>query len=76
VRPPAETSPFAAYYSRKFFTAVRLHDQFNLNVRVAQEIWDHFTLYLLFKNILDDYNPDPFNPGPGFMCYGGFEAKL
>ena len=29
-----------------------------------------------FKNILDDYNPDPFNPGPGFMFYGGFEAKL
>ncbi len=76
VRPPEPTSPFAAYYSRKFFTAVRLHDRFNLNVRVAQEMWEHFTLYLLFKNILDDYNPDPFNPGPGFMCYGGFEAKL
>ncbi|MBN2160960.1 MAG: TonB-dependent receptor plug domain-containing protein [Spirochaetes bacterium] len=76
VRPPADTSSFAAYYSRRFFTAVRLHDQFSLNARVSQEIWKHFTLYVLFKNILDDYNPDPFNPGPGFMFYGGFEAKL
>lgn len=73
VRPPAGPPSF---YSRRFFTAVRLHDSFSLNARVAQEIWDHFTLYVLFKNILDDYNPDPFNPGPGFMFYGGFEAKL
>jgi outer membrane receptor protein involved in Fe transport len=73
---PAQTPPASAFYSRKFFTAVSLHNQFNLNARVAQEVWDHFTLYVLFKNILDDYNPDPFNPGPGFMCYGGVEAKL
>lgn len=68
--------PGTFFYSRQFFDTVKLHNQFNLNVKVSQEIWKHFTLYVLFKNILDDYNPDPFNPGPGFMCYGGFEAKL
>ena len=73
VRPPLGPP---SYYSRRLFTKVRLHDSFNLNARVSQEIVDHFTLYVLFKNILDDYNPDPFNPGPGFMFYGGFEAKL
>lgn len=69
------TGPPSAYW-QKYFEAVRLHDNFNLNIKVSQVIWSHFTLYVLFKNILDDYNPDPFNPGPGFMCYGGFEAKL
>ncbi len=72
IAPPVGTF----FYSRQFFDTVKLHNQFNLNVKVSQEIWKHFTLYVLFKNILDDYNPDPFNPGPGFMCYGGFEAKL
>jgi len=72
IAPPAGT----IFYSRQFFDTVKLHNQFNLNVKVSQEIWKHFSLYVLFKNILDDYNPDPFNPGPGFMCYGGFEAKL
>ncbi|MBP7737582.1 MAG: hypothetical protein KA369_16495 [Spirochaetes bacterium] len=71
--PPSGTTYF---YSRNFFDTVKLHNQFNLNVKVSQEIWKRFTLYVLFKNILDDYNPDPFNPGPGFLCYGGFEAKL
>ncbi|HNW29327.1 MAG TPA: TonB-dependent receptor, partial [Spirochaetota bacterium] len=72
VAPP----PGTFFYSRQFFDTVQLHNQFNLNVKVSQVIWEHFTLYVLFKNILDDYNPDPFNPGPGFTCYGGFEAKL
>ncbi len=28
------------------------------------------------KNVMDDYNADPFNPGPGRMFYAGGSAKF
>lgn len=33
------------------------------NVKLSQKIMEKFEFYVLCKNIFDDYNGDPFNPG-------------
>lgn len=65
-----------ATFSSDYFEPVRVHDPVILNIRVAHTFLEHYTAYILCRNILDDYNADPFNPGPGRMLYGGLEAKL
>ncbi|MBP7737584.1 MAG: TonB-dependent receptor plug domain-containing protein [Spirochaetes bacterium] len=71
---PAPDVQFAAF-SRSFFEPVKLHNPFMLNVKISQKIYKYITVYILCKNILDDYFADPFNPGPGRMFYGGINLK-
>ncbi len=56
-----------ATYSRRFFEPVKLHNPVMLNVKISQKIYKYISVYILCKNILDDYFADPFNPGPGRM---------
>ncbi|MFA5518256.1 MAG: TonB-dependent receptor plug domain-containing protein [Spirochaetota bacterium] len=67
---PAET-PF----STKYFEPVHLHNPVMLNVKIIQKLGENSEIYLLCKNLLDDYNTDPFIPEPGRTFYigGGIE---
>lgn len=63
-------------FTREYYSTTRLHDPIMLNIKLQQEFMGHFNVYVMCKNILDDYNADPFNPGPGRMFYFGGGARL
>ncbi|MBN1535048.1 MAG: TonB-dependent receptor plug domain-containing protein [Spirochaetes bacterium] len=63
-------------YTTAYFTTRRLHDPWMLNLKVSQDIWEHFSVWGMCKNILDDYNADPLNPGAGRIFYVGGSGKL
>ena len=71
-RPAAQDAP----YSTDLFTTVRLHDPVFLNLQVAQAVGPHFEVSARATNLLDDYSPDPFNPGPGRQFWIGLKAGL
>ncbi|HNW82190.1 MAG TPA: TonB-dependent receptor plug domain-containing protein [bacterium] len=64
---PAKTDPFSTDY----FETASLHDPVMLNLKISQEIWDYFKIWFAVKNLLDDYNSDPFNPGAGRSFFVG-----
>jgi outer membrane receptor protein involved in Fe transport len=68
----AAAEPFSSIYYR----TTKLHDPWMLHIKVSQEIWEHFSVWGMCKNILDDYNADPFNPGAGRVFYVGGSGKL
>jgi hypothetical protein len=63
-------------YSTYYFEAVDVHNPVMFNVRISQTVWGRFEVYVLCRNIFDDYNADPFNPGPGRMFYAGGNARF
>ncbi len=63
-------------YSTSYFKAVKLHNPIMLNAKISQKMLENFEVYIMCRNILDDYNADPFNPGPGRMFYFGGGAKI
>ena len=63
-------------YSTQYYKAVQLHNPLMLNIKISQKFMENFEVYGMCKNIMDDYNADPFNPGPGRMFYFGGSAKL
>lgn len=65
-----------ATYSTKYFTTIKLHNPVMFNVKISQKIMDNYEVYVMFKNIFDDYNADPFNPGPGFGFSIGGSASF
>jgi len=65
---PATTDP----YSTDYFEAVKLHNPLKLDVKISQKLFENFDVFAMCKNVLDDYNADPFNPGPGrVFSFGG-----
>jgi len=66
----------ATPYSTEYFKEVELHNPYMFNVKLSQKIMEKFEFYVLCKNIFDDYNADPFNPGPGRMFYIGGSAEF
>ncbi|MBN1627106.1 MAG: TonB-dependent receptor plug domain-containing protein [Deltaproteobacteria bacterium] len=65
-----------ADFSTWYFYAQKLHDPIKIDMKVSQKISDNYEAYVMCKNILDDYNADPFNPGPGRMFYAGLKASF
>jgi len=63
-------------YSTDYFEAVDLHNPLMFNVKLSQKIFEKFEVYVTCKNILDDYNADPFNPGAGRMFAFGGSAEF
>lgn len=61
-------------FSTSYFYARKLHDPVKIDVKLAQKIKEKYEVYVMCQNILDDYNADPFNPGPGRSWYAGFNA--
>jgi outer membrane receptor protein involved in Fe transport len=69
---PEGTEP----YSTDYFTTVKLHNPLLFNIKISQKFMEKYEVYVSCKNIFDDYNADPFNPGPGRMFYFGGSAEL
>jgi outer membrane receptor protein involved in Fe transport len=65
-----------ADFSTSYFYVQKLHDPFKIDIKLSQKFLDHYEGYIMCKNILDDYNADPFNPGPGRMWYAGLKASF
>lgn len=63
-------------YSIEYFTTIKLHNPVKFNVKISQKIMDNYEVYVMFKNIFDDYNSDPFNPGAGFGFAVGGSASF
>jgi outer membrane receptor protein involved in Fe transport len=71
-RPAGQDAP----YSTDLFTTVRLHDPVFLNLQITQSVGPHLEISARATNLLDDYSPDPFNPGPGRQFWIGLKAAL
>jgi len=71
-----EPGPVQTPFSTEYFEAVRLHDPVMLNIRLSRSFLIYYEVYVMCKNLLDDYEADPFIPGPGRMFYGGCSAKF
>lgn len=65
-----------AGFSTGYFKKVKLHNPIKLNIKISQKFLEHYEMYFICKNILDDYNADPLIPGPGRMFYLGGKIKL
>jgi len=63
-------------YSTEYFERLRLHDPLFLNIRISQQLFGSAGIYVLCKNVLDEYRPNPFNPGPGRTWYFGGKIVL
>ncbi|MFH0976250.1 MAG: TonB-dependent receptor plug domain-containing protein [Spirochaetota bacterium] len=65
-----------ADFSTKYYYAQKIHNPVMIDVKLSQKIYYDYEVYVMCRNILDDYLADPFNPGPGRMWYGGFKANF
>lgn len=63
-------------FSTSYFYAQKIHDPLMIDIKLSQRIYYDYEVYVMCKNILDDYAADPFNPGPGRMFYFGAKAGL
>jgi hypothetical protein len=43
---------------------------------VSQKLFEHFELWVMGRNLTDDYNADPLNPGPGMTWLFGASAEF
>jgi outer membrane cobalamin receptor len=66
----------AGTYTTDCYKTVKLHDPLMFNIKISQKIMEKYEVYISCKNIFDDYNADPFNPGPGRMFYIGGSAEF
>jgi len=73
---PSSTAVTVGDYSTAFYKTVELHDPLMFNIKISQKIMENYEVYVMCKNIFDDYNADPFNPGPGRMFYFGGSASF
>lgn len=71
-----EPFPTVTEFSTDYFEAVKLHNPVMANIRIAQKIDFNYEIYVMCKNILDDYEADPFIPGPGRVFYTGASAEF
>jgi hypothetical protein len=55
---------------------VELHNPVMINTKLSQKLFENFDLFVMCKNIFDDYNADPFNPGAGRMFSFGGSAEF
>jgi outer membrane cobalamin receptor len=63
-------------FSTKNYKEVKLHDPLMFNVKISQKVMDKYEAYVLCRNIFDDYDMDPFNPGPGRQFFFGLSAEI
>jgi hypothetical protein len=76
MRSRPESDPAQRYkFTTDCFAPVKLNNPLMLDAKISQKFLYHYEVYLLCKNIFDDYLPDPFNPGPGRTFYLGLKAN-
>ncbi len=73
---PEVTTPPLVPYSTEYFKTVNVHDPVMINIKISQKMFEYYELYVMCRNVFDDYNADPFNPGPGRIFYVGGSARL
>lgn len=61
---PAPGDPAVAY-DTSYFQTLPLHQPLKVNLKVERRLGRYGVVYWVGNNLLDDYNADPFNPGPG-----------
>ncbi len=71
---PSVTSP--GVFTTDVFSTTKLHNPLMFHIKIQQNFLDHYHVYVMCRNIFDDYDADPFNPGPGRMFYFGGGAQL
>ena len=69
---PTDTN---APYSTSYFTTVNLHNPFLWNFKTSFSFAKYYKAIFTVMNILDDYNANPFNPGPGRRFYISISAR-
>ena len=69
---PEEFDP----WSTDYYELTNMHDPIMLHLRLTQAITKFVDLSFTIRNILDDYDYDPFNPGPGRRFFGEIAFKL
>jgi outer membrane receptor protein involved in Fe transport len=52
-------------YDTAYFRTVPLHQPLKVNLKVERRLGGWGAVYWVGSNLLDEYNADPFNPGPG-----------
>ncbi|MEN6318409.1 MAG: TonB-dependent receptor [Syntrophaceae bacterium] len=65
-----------ADFSTSYYHEEKLHDPLKIDIKLSQKIYKNYEAYVMCKNILDDYNADPFNPGPGRVWYAGIKISF
>lgn len=65
-----------ADFSTSYFHEEKLHNPLKIDIKLSQKVFKNYEVYIMCKNILDDYNADPFDPGPGRMWYAGVKANF
>lgn len=63
-------------FSTKYFKTVKLHNPYMFNFKLSQRVGGNREFYVMCRNIFDDYDADPFNPGPGRMYYFGGSVEF
>jgi len=71
---PSEVAGTA--YSTDYFKKVDLHNPLKIDIKISQVIAEKYTFYVMCKNITDDYDTNPLDPGPGRMWYFGGSIEL
>lgn len=71
-----DSNPSGTTFNSDYYTTVELHNPFMLHAKVQQELPFNTYVYVMCKNILDDYDANPLNPGPGRMFYFGGGGRL
>lgn len=61
---PAPDDPTVGF-DTAYFQVIPLHHPLKVNLKVERRLGGHGAVYWVGSNLLDDYNADPFNPGPG-----------
>ena len=70
-------SPYGQGFTTDCWEPVKLNDPLMIDVKISQKIftsYGDYEVYVMCKNIMDDYLADPFNPGPGRTFYAGLKA--
>lgn len=63
-------------FSTSYFYAQKLHNPVLLDIKLSQTVYYNYEIYIICKNVMDDYAADPFNPGPGRTFALGLKAKF
>ena len=63
-------------YSTNYYKEVKLHNPLMINLKISQTFWEKYEIFVMCKNIMDDYAADPFNPGPGRQFSFGLKAEI
>lgn len=63
-------------FSTSYFYAQQIHNPLFIDIKLSQVIYYNYELYVMCRNLLDDYVADPFNPGPGRTFVFGVKAEF